>query len=136
MVKWTNENATSIVNFSLLLFSTFTPSKDQLRGKQIVTTSMYGSRNTHYYISTVYFINTGCGCIIQCCQTLNTFISKSGFSFVHHLSILSPWVFDGSYLFWFKTDTYCCGWALLESGGLSRSIKKDEEGPRKIHQWR
>ncbi len=72
---------------------------EQYWDKQMVATSVLW--NAHNYINTVYFIHTGYGHVIQCSQTLNLFISKSGFSFVHHLRVISPQVFNRLCSFWF-----------------------------------
>ncbi len=83
-------------NFSLLswLSSIVTPSKTCREKNRWLQWVLYESRNTHYYINTIYFIHTSCVYAIQCCQTLNVFISKSGFFFIRHLRVISLHVFN------------------------------------------
>ncbi len=59
----------------------------------------YNNKSATWYACTSsYFVS---GITIQCIQTSTTFIAKSGFSFVHHLRVITLWVFNRSLLFWF-----------------------------------
>ncbi len=91
MVKWKCDKCS---------MSRFRTLWDWLRTNGLLQWAFYGSQNTHYYINTIYFIHIDCGCVIQHCPTLNTFILKSSFSFVHHLRIISAWVFYRLCSFW------------------------------------